>query len=472
MSGEGLLRTKLSGLLEWEQHKRTERLLLAAVAYAVLLSLPAFAAKALLPASVSLFYFPLLFFLLLAAWLLLSGRWTKRDSVHVLLRLDRRLRLAERTITAWEILTREECSAAEEMVVREAGEKLLTVDLKAQFPRRWSWQALAAAPLLILWLGLAWFDVRLDLGGGAKRGQPLSAAEKLLEFSQALKRKAEAEKLDESLKVAKTLAELAEKNLGSDERAGGKLGQEIAAVRNALNAMKPGAAESEATLGDLTREALSALKAELDAFDFGLWGLRPGFSAEREIGERLAQMPRLSEQLERSLRPGGGRSAQEMEKFLLGLEQEIARELDQRSLDDVKTFLALLLGGGGEEAPGEAISADAETARGRPSPGEKVEGPGSLPGTEAGEKGQVAQPSPARAGVATHLPAILREGESSGMAWRGGGRLGESKVTEQDVVGAYRRQAEEDLASEKIPPGLKETVRKYFLSLGMTEQKK
>jgi hypothetical protein len=472
VSGEALLRTKLSGLLEWEKQKRTERLMLTAVAYSVLLSLPVLAAKGILPASVSLFYFPPLFVLLSAAWLLLSGRWTKRDSVRLLLQLDRRLRLQERAITAWEILEREALSAAEEAVVHEAGEKLGTVDLKAQFPRRWSWQALAAAPLLILWLGLAWFDVRLDLGVGSKRAEPLSVGEKLLEFSQALKRKAEAEKLNESLKVAKALAELAEKSLGSDERAGGKLGQEIAAVRDALNAMKPGATESEASLGDLTREALAALKAELEAFDFGLRGLRPGFTAEREIGERLAQMPRLSEQLERSLRPGGGQSAQEAQKFLLRLEQEIARELDQRSLDDVKNFLALLLGGGGEGAPGEAMSADAETAQARPAPGEKVEGRGSLPGTEAGEKRQVAQPSPARAGVATHLPGILREGESSGMTWRGGGRSGESKIAEQDVVGAYRRQAEEDLAAEKIPPGLKETVRKYFLSLGMGEERK
>ena len=469
MSGEALLRTRLSELLQWERYKRTERLLLAAVAYSVLLSLPALAAKALLPASVSMFYFPPLFFLLLAAWLLLSGRWTKWDSVRVLVGLDRRLHLAERAITAWEILEREGVSTAEEAVVHEAGEKLNTVDLKAQFPRRWSWQALAAAPLLILWLGLAWFDVGIDLGGGAKRAQPLSVAETLLEFSQALMRKAETEKLDESLKVAKALAELAEKNLGSDERAGGKLGQELRAMRNALDAMRPGAAESGASLGELTRDALAALKAELDAFNSEL---RPGFTAERAIGERLAQMPRLSEQMERSLRSGGGQSAQEAQKFLLRLEQEIARELDQRSLGDVKDFLALLLGGGGEEGPGEAMSADAESAQARPAPGEKVEGRGSLPGTEAGEKGQVAQPSPARAGVATRLPGILREGESSGMTWRGGGRSGESQVTEQDVAGAYRRQAEEDLASEKIPPGLKETVRKYFLSLGMTEEKK
>jgi hypothetical protein len=31
---------------------------------------------------------------------------------------------------------------------------------------------------------------------------------------------------------------------------------------------------------------------------------------------------------------------------------------------------------------------------------------------------------------------------------------------------------EEDLASEKIPHGVKETVKKYFLSLGVGEERK
>ena len=468
MSGETLLRTKFAELLGWEKRKRTETLLLTAVVYSILLSLPALVAQAWLPAVLSPVYFPPLFFLLSAAWLLLIGKWNQRDSVRVLLRLDRQLRLAERAITAWEILARAAPSDAEEAVLHEAAEKLNSADLKAQFPRRWSWPALAAAPLMILWLASAWFDVGLRFGVGAKSAEPPSVARKLLEFSQALRQKAEAEKLDESLKVAKTLAQLAEKNLGG-KMGGEKLGREIDAVRKALDAMNPAAGESAADLGDLTREALSALKAELDAFNSGL---RPGFTAEREMLERLAQMPRLGEQMERSSQTGGGRNAQELQKSLLRLEQEIAGELDRRSLDDVKDFLALLLGGAGEEAPGEALSADTERAQAHSSPGEKVAGRGSLPGTEPGDKDRMARPLPTETGVATRLPGILREGESSGTMWTGGGRSGESKVAEQDIAGVYRRQAEEDLASEKIPPGLKETVRKYFLSLGMGEEKK
>ena len=40
------------------------------------------------------------------------------------------------------------------------------------------------------------------------------------------------------------------------------------------------------------------------------------------------------------------------------------------------------------------------------------------------------------------------------------------------MIANYRRQAEEDLASEKIPEGLKDTIRKYFLSLGKAEKQK
>ena len=42
---------------------------------------------------------------------------------------------------------------------------------------------------------------------------------------------------------------------------------------------------------------------------------------------------------------------------------------------------------------------------------------------------------------------------------------GKSALAPQEVVANYRRQAEQELNSEKVPAALKETVRKYFLSL-------
>jgi len=43
---------------------------------------------------------------------------------------------------------------------------------------------------------------------------------------------------------------------------------------------------------------------------------------------------------------------------------------------------------------------------------------------------------------------------------------GESGLDPQEVAARYRRQAEQELNSERVPEALKETIRKYFLSLG------
>jgi hypothetical protein len=42
---------------------------------------------------------------------------------------------------------------------------------------------------------------------------------------------------------------------------------------------------------------------------------------------------------------------------------------------------------------------------------------------------------------------------------------GKSTVSPSEVVASYRRQAEQELNSERVPEGLKETIKNYFLSL-------
>lgn len=67
----------------------------------------------------------------------------------------------------------------------------------------------------------------------------------------------------------------------------------------------------------------------------------------------------------------------------------------------------------------------------------------------------------------THLEGIFGKGKSRSMIVRGESRGEQSgQISEEEIVTSYRRQAEKELASEKIPEGLKETVRRYFLSLG------
>ena len=202
--------------------------------------------------------------------------------------------------------------------------------------------------------------------------------------------------------------------------------------------------------------------------------LRPSPAmSEKELLDRLAALPRLSEALEGSRRPMGQLGAKELQSLFDKLERDLSGELERRALLEAQEFLALLLGGeGAGEAPVEGLPESARTAQRRPSQAGEVGGKGNLAGDQPGAKAGLSQPPPFRAGAAAHLQGLLGEGKSGALAWRAEAKAGESKVSEQDVTASYRRQAEAELASEKIPQGLKETVKKYFLSLGMTEEKK
>jgi hypothetical protein len=86
-------------------------------------------------------------------------------------------------------------------------------------------------------------------------------------------------------------------------------------------------------------------------------------------------------------------------------------------------------------------------------------------------KGQPAQAPVATSGASTRITGALNPGPGSGVTWRSETKAGESKIPEQDAPASYRRQMEEELAAEKIPPALKETVKQYFSSLGADEKK-
>jgi hypothetical protein len=322
-----------------------------------------------------------------------------------------------------------------------------------------------APPLLLVWLGLVWLDFGMDFGAPASR--PASLAQKLKEFSQELRQKAEAQDLAETLKVARALQELAEERLrgqGNDE----KLGENLAALEKRLEERAPGG-ESDSALGAYGREALSSLKAELEAMK---GQLRPGSTIkEKELLDRLSSLPLLSRALEQGRSPLGGLGGQELQSFLDKLERSVAAELDRRSLAEVEDFLSLLLRG--REAGDARSEATIDSGRaGEKRSAEKAGGKGNLAGDQPGTRTRLAQPPPGGASAATELKGILGEGKSSGLTWRAETKPGESKIPEQDVAASYRRQLEEDLASEKIPHGVKETVKKYFLSLGMGEEKK
>ena len=77
-----------------------------------------------------------------------------------------------------------------------------------------------------------------------------------------------------------------------------------------------------------------------------------------------------------------------------------------------------------------------------------------------------------QAGAATHLKGLLGEGYSSGMVLKGKPSPGKSEISQDEVIASYRRQAEAELNTERVPEALKETIRNYFLSIGAGEGKK
>jgi hypothetical protein len=399
--------------------------------------------------------------------------WGEKDSLSALHHLDQALKLEERAITAWEILARKKPEAAEQLVLVEADAKLKGIDLKTLFKRRVSWQALAAPPLLLVWLLLLWLDFGGQFGKSAPMNQASSMAQKVKEFSRDLEERAKAQELKESFAAAEALEKLAEKNLRG-EIGEKELGEALGGMRGQIEKKAP-AAETDSRLGSTSREGLLDLKAELEAAK--PWPLSGGAKRESEPGadflDKLAALPRVREELERDGRNLEKLSAKELRDLLEKLERNIGQEMERRSLAEIQEFLALLLQGEGDRESEESFRAAPEAGPGRLAQKEKAGGQGTLPGDQPGKKEMGAESLPNfKARASTQIKGIPGEGKGSGLTLRGESKAGESKIPQEEALSNYRRQMEEELASERIPDGLKEAVKKYFLSLGMAEEKK
>ena len=168
-------------------------------------------------------------------------------------------------------------------------------------------------------------------------------------------------------------------------------------------------------------------------------------------------------------RPDGSAdmSADEVQRFLDRLEREARQEQDRRALGATQQFLTeMLLGDAPDESMAEA------PRRGTPQEGsEEPPAAGRQPGNEPGTDRQEPHDPAFQARVRTHLQGLLGKGRSRGFGFRGEARGGESTVSEEAVVVQYRRQLEADLSSEEIPAEFKETIKNYFLSLGVTRER-
>ena len=63
------------------------------------------------------------------------------------------------------------------------------------------------------------------------------------------------------------------------------------------------------------------------------------------------------------------------------------------------------------------------------------------------------------------MKGTIGEGERSATFFKAKPAPGKSRLSQDEVIASYRRQAESELDTEKIPGELKDTIRNYFLSL-------
>jgi hypothetical protein len=465
---------QFAALLAWERRKRLEEsaLFLAGVALALAILLLPLAGY--FPDYGLRWWLPLALLPLLAPWFLQNFRWREQDSARALVELDRALKLAERATTAWELTRREENSAADELVFKQAQDRLAGLDSRRQFPRQWTWQSYGAGPLLLLWLVLLWFEVDRSLVG-QNPSASASLAQRVGEYSRELKEKAKSEGLKESLKAAAELEKLARENLAA-KKTDEQLKRELAGMAKQLEAAAKLSAEKNAFSAGESRQALQDLKAELDAAR-DLLNLPDAAKGEKALPQnwldRLASLPQLKRQFDRGAQPGPGAGPNEMKSFLDRLDQQATGELDRRSLIDAQQFLEQLAKSGQNKRNENEIAAAGRAEQDGEGETAKEKQPGNRPGKEPGKKTEGAQELPEfRSGAPTQVKGTLGEGESDAVGFKSNPAPGKSTVGQQAVAANYRRQAEQELNSERVPEALKETIRNYFLSLESGETRK
>ena len=469
------LQGKLSQLLSWEQKKRREQILATAACYSLLTALVTLPLHRFLPMAISRSFVPFGIFLLLAPVFFLKQRWRPSDSARALARVDRELRLDERALTAWELLERNETRGAALLVLKQAGERLRTLDPSRLFRRHWGWQAGLAPVLLVLWCGLLWFDVDFDLDRQLQPSAPQTLAQKLREFSRDLQEKAKNEGLRESLQMGRELETLAQRGIDS-KTSDEKFKNEVAGMTKKIATMAPSTAEQPSLPAAQSQQDLEDLKAELEAARDFLKIPEAGKEAQ-ESGQpwldRLASLPQLKKQFETGDQSKQGLSRSEAKSILDKLEKQVTGELDRRTLLDAQQFLEQLMKQGQGEKGETNMQAAAPGERDAPNDGERGNNRSNLPGKEPGKREEKSPSLPEfQGGAAAHVKGLLGEGNSSGLALKGRPSAGKGEVSQEEAIASYRRQAEAELNSERVPEALKETIKNYFLSLGIGGEKK
>jgi len=469
------LRTKLAELLAWERRKRWEGIFISTLFAALALAIALAPLHAFLPGVGLRWLMPIALFVALAPVLFYRQRWALQDAVRALARLDKSLGLDERAITAWELSRRSESGGASQLVFKQAHERLRQVDMRRLFPRHWRWPAYLVLPLFVLWFTLLWLDFdhwamdrRSSLGSQ-------TLAHRARQYSRELQEKAKSEGLRESLRLGQEIEKAAQKSI-DNKRADESFKKELAGVAKKFDDQSKTGAGQESFTSGASQQSLKDLKAELEAArDFSQMGDFPEGSEEqsRQWMERLAAMPQLKRQLDQAERAGQGPGENQLKSFLDKLDQQVTGELDRRALIDAQQYLQQMMQQGRGQQGENYARSNGQGEEDSAGDGAREKNHSNLPGKEVGKKSDETGGLPQfRADASTQIKGALGAGESSALFFKGKPMPGKTTVAQEEVVASYRRQAEQELNSERVPEALKETIKNYFLSLGGNETKK
>jgi hypothetical protein len=476
LSSEGeILKKKLAELFVWERRKRREGILISALCAALALAIGIAPLHALMPAAGLRWLIPAVLFGAFAPVLFYRQRWASRDAARALAQLDKSLDLEERAVTAWELSVRNENGGVAQLVFKQAQAKLRHVDMRRLFPRRWRWPAYLALPLFLLWFTLLWLDFDRWSLDNQRSLAPRALAHRAHQYSRDLQEKAKSEGLRETLKLGQEIEKVAQKSI-ENKSADESFKKELAGVTQKFDAQAKAGDAQDSFAAGAGQQSLEDLKAELEAArEFTQLTNFPKGSAEqnRQWMERLAALPQLKRQLEQAEHAGQSPSPGQFKSFLDKLDQQVTGELDRRALIDAQQYLQQMMQQGQGEQGENYARSSGQGEDDSPDDGAKGKNHSNLPGTEPGKKTDEAPGLPEfRADASTQVKGALGSGESSVLYFKAKPTPGKTSVPQEEVVASYRRQAEQELNSERVPAALKDTIKNYFMSLGGNESSK
>ncbi|HEX6769374.1 MAG TPA: hypothetical protein VF208_08485, partial [Candidatus Binatia bacterium] len=175
------LQNKFADFLRWERQKRRQESFLLAAGIALASALLLSPLHGLLPWSGLRWLVPVILMLGLAPAFWYCRRWRAVDTTRALVDLDRKLGLDERAVTAWELAQRGDSSAVAQLVFQQTEPHLRGLEARRLFPRQWDWPDYSAAPLLLFWFWLLWFN--FDQFSQQRSTPTPSLAQQLREFA-------------------------------------------------------------------------------------------------------------------------------------------------------------------------------------------------------------------------------------------------------------------------------------------------